>query len=171
MYATALDLNMGYYHLMLDTETSNICAIVFLWGFYWYKRLRYKRLPIGTAASPDIFQAKTNMLFNELEYVRAYIDDLLVITKGDIPQDQEEIEDDRNTDFHDHLLKLDVVLQKLRNKGLQVNVRKNFAAEEIDYLGYTSSRKGIQPQQQKTVSAILVFALQPPKNVRNYAKF
>ena len=74
LYATALDLNMGYYHLMLDTETSNICAIVFLWGFYWYKRLRYKRLPIGTAASPDIFQAKTNMLFNELEYVCAYIE-------------------------------------------------------------------------------------------------
>jgi len=38
-YATALDLNMGYYHLLLDAETSNICAIVFPWGFYRYKRL------------------------------------------------------------------------------------------------------------------------------------
>ena len=68
---------------------------------------------MGTAVSPDIFQAKMNMLFNELKYVpRAYIDDLLVITKGERPQDQEETEDDRNTDFHDHLAKLDIVLQK-----------------------------------------------------------
>ena len=158
-YATALDLNMGYYHLLLDAETSNICAIVFPWGFY-----RYKRLPMGTAVSPDIFQAKMNMLFNELEYVRAYIDDLLIITKGERPQDHVETEVDRDTDFHDHLSKLEVVLDKLQDKGLQVNVRKsNFAAEEIDYLGYTLSRDGIKPQQKK-VSAIL--ALKPPKNVK-----
>ena len=158
-YATALDLNMGYYHIVLDAASADICAIVFPWGFY-----RYKRLPMGVAASPDIFQAKMNSLFNELEYVRAYLDDLLVITKGDIPNGRKETEDDRNTAFQDHLQKLDVVLQKLRDKGLQVNVRKsNFAAEEIDYLGYTLSRQGIQPQKKK-VSAIL--ALKPPKNVK-----
>jgi hypothetical protein len=89
LYATALDLNMGYYHLLLDAETLNICAIVFLWGFY-----RYKHLPMGTAVSPDILQAKMNMLFNELEYVRAYIDDLLIITKGERPQDHVETEVD-----------------------------------------------------------------------------
>ena len=98
--------------------------------------------------------------------------DLLVITKGDIPQDQEEIEDDRNTDFHDHLLKLDVVLQKLRNKGLQVNVRKsNFAAEEIDNLRYTLSCKGIQPQQQKRLAQSLSLLCNHLRMLRNYAKF
>jgi hypothetical protein len=153
-YATAApDLNMGYYHLLLDAETSNICAIVFPWGLY---------RPIQV--SPDIFQAKTNMLFNELEYIRAHIDDLFIITKGERPKDHVETEVDRDYDFHDHLSKLKVVLDKLQDKGLQVNVRKsNFAAEEIDYLGYTSSRKGRKPQQKK-VSAIL--ALQPPKNVK-----
>ena len=158
-YATAaLDLNMGYYHLLLDAETSNICAIVFPWVFY-----RYNRLPMGTAVSPDIFQAKMNMLFNELEYVRAYIDDLLIITKGERPQDYVETEVDRDNDFHDHLSKLEVVLGKLQAKGLQVNVRKsNFAAEErLPWI--TLSRQGIKPQQKK-VSAIL--ALQPPKSVK-----
>jgi len=38
------------------------------------------------------------MLFTELEYVRVYIDDLLVIT---------------SEDFDDHLQKLGVVLQRL----------------------------------------------------------
>ena len=73
-YATALDLSMGYYHLVLDAETSKICTIVFLWGFY-----RCQRLPMGTVTSPDIFQAKINMLFNKLEYAHAYHHHTLMI--------------------------------------------------------------------------------------------
>lgn len=143
-YASAIDLNMGYYHLQLDMATREICAIVFPWGVY-----RYKRLPMGAATAPDIFQAKMNSLFAELSYVQAYIDDLLVITSDT---------------FEDHLEKLDVVLQKMRDKGLQVNAAKSkFAAQEIDYLGYHLTTDGISPQQSK-VSAIL--ALKPPQNVK-----
>eukprot|EP00974_Lingulodinium_polyedra_P018716 1812396-Lingulodinium_polyedra.AAC.1 len=90
-----------------------------------------------------------NSLFQDLEYVRAYIDDLLLISSDT---------------FEDHLEKLDTVLQRMRDAGLQVNAAKsNFAAKEIEYLGYTLSREGIKPQQSK-VAAIL--ALQPPKNVK-----
>lgn len=143
-WATAIDLNMGYYHLRLDPATMEICTIVFPWGLY-----RYKRLPMGVACSPDIFQSKMNSLFHDLEYVRAYLDDLLLITAGT---------------FEDHLEKLDTVLQRLRDAGLQVNAAKcSFAAEEVEYLGYTLSREGIKPQVSK-VNAIL--ALQPPKNVK-----
>jgi hypothetical protein len=143
-WATAIDLNMGYYHLRLDPATSDICTIVFPWGIY-----RYKRLPMGVACSPDIFQSKMNGLFSDLEYVLAYIDDLLVLTTDS---------------FEDHLEKLDGVLQRLRDAGLQVNAAKsNFAAIEIEYLGYTLSREGISPQKSK-VAAIL--ALEPPSNVK-----
>jgi hypothetical protein len=40
------------------------------------------RLPMGFAGSADIFQAEMMDLMESLEYVRAYIDDLLVITRG-----------------------------------------------------------------------------------------
>ena len=144
-YASAIDLNMGYYHLKLDLETMKICAIVFPWGIY-----KYKRLPMGVACSPDIFQSKMSSLFAELDYVQAYIDDLLCLSKGT---------------FEDHLHKLDVVLQKLSDAGLQVNAAKsNFAAEEIDYLGYHLTKEGIAPQHSK-VAAIL--ALKPPRNVKD----
>ncbi len=144
-FATAIDLNMGYYHLKLDAETMKICAIVFPWGIY-----RYRRLPMGVACSPDIFQSKMSSLFAELEFVQAYIDDLLVISKGT---------------FEDHLQKLDLVLQKLSDAGLQVNaVKSKFAAHEIDYLGYHLTKEGIAPQQSK-VAAIL--ALKPPRNVKD----
>ena len=38
---------------------------------------------MGLYNSPDIFQEKMNELFNGLEYNRAYIDDLLIISNGD----------------------------------------------------------------------------------------
>jgi hypothetical protein len=52
-YATALDLNMGYYTIRLDPDASKICTIIFHWGKY-----SYKRLPMVIAGSPDIFKKK-----------------------------------------------------------------------------------------------------------------
>ena len=75
-FATALDLNMGYYTIRLDPDASKICNIIFPWGKY-----SYKRLPMGIAGSPDIFQGKMSELMESLEYVRAYFDDLLCISK------------------------------------------------------------------------------------------
>ncbi len=37
---------------------------------------------MGYAGSADIFKAETMKLMEALEYVREYIDDLLVITRG-----------------------------------------------------------------------------------------
>jgi hypothetical protein len=37
-FASALDLNMGYYHIKLDDDAQNLCTIVFPWGKYKYKR-------------------------------------------------------------------------------------------------------------------------------------
>ena len=57
-YVTSLDLNMGYYHIQLSENASNLCTIILPWGKY-----RYKRLPMGVANSPDIFKQKMNYLF------------------------------------------------------------------------------------------------------------
>jgi hypothetical protein len=52
-FATALDLNMGYYTIRLDPDASKICTIIFPWGKY-----SYKILPMGISGSSDFFQAK-----------------------------------------------------------------------------------------------------------------
>jgi hypothetical protein len=49
-YATALDLNMGYYTIRLNPTASEMCTIIFPWGNY-----SYKRLPMGFGGSADIF--------------------------------------------------------------------------------------------------------------------
>ncbi len=63
-FATALDLNMGYYTIRLDPDASKICTIIFPWGEY-----SYKQLPMGSTGSPDIFQDKMSELIESLEYV------------------------------------------------------------------------------------------------------
>jgi hypothetical protein len=75
-YATTLDLIMGYYTIRLYPNASKICTIIFPWGKY-----SYKRLPMGIAVSLDILQGKMSELMESLEFARAFLDDLLCISK------------------------------------------------------------------------------------------
>ena len=57
-----------------------------------------------------------------MEYVKTYLDDLLITT---------------NNNFKDHLLKLEIVLARLSTTGMRINAPKsNFFAEQIEYLGF-----------------------------------
>ena len=76
IYVTSLDLNMGYYHITLTPFSQRLCTIVLPWGKY-----SYQRLPMGLKNSPDIFQEKMLELMVDFDFVRTYIDDLLVITR------------------------------------------------------------------------------------------
>jgi hypothetical protein len=148
-YATTLDLNMGYYTIRSDPTAAKMCTIILPWG-----KSLYQRLPIKFAGSADIFQAEMGNLMAALEYVRAYIDNLLVITKGS---------------HDDHLGKLEQVFIQLCNAGLKINVAKSFfCAQETKYLGYILTRGGIKPQPKK-VQAIL--ALNPSKSVKELQCF
>merc|ERR1712115_31318 len=109
MYATSLDLNMGYYHIKLDIDSRKLCTIVLPWGKY-----EYNALPMGLCSSCDIFQEKMSELMQGIEFVRTYIDDLLCIT---------------TSSFQDHLTKLDQVLERIEKAGLKVNTNKSFFAQ------------------------------------------
>ena len=76
-YSTSLDLSMVCYHILLIKNASNLCTIIIPQGIYCYKRLA-----MGSANSPDIFQHKMNGLFHGFEFICAYIDKLLILTKG-----------------------------------------------------------------------------------------
>ena len=46
---------MGYYHIRISDQDSNLCTIILPWGKY-----KYKRLPMGICNSPEIFKENTN---------------------------------------------------------------------------------------------------------------
>jgi hypothetical protein len=97
----------------LVPDASKICTIIYPWGKY-----SYKQLPMGIAGSPDIFQGKMLELMESLEYVRAYLDDLLCISK---------------LSLEDHLEKLKEVLRQLCNVEQKVNAKKlTICALEIE---------------------------------------
>ncbi len=75
-YATALDINMGYYTIRLDPTVSKMCTIILPRGKY-----SYKRLPIGFGGLAAIFQAQIMDLMASLKFVQAYMDDYLIITR------------------------------------------------------------------------------------------
>jgi hypothetical protein len=150
-YASSLDLNMGYYHIELSPSASKLCTIIFPWGKY-----EYLRLPMGLCNSPDIFQEKINELFHDLEFIRAYIDDILVLLS-------------KEGDFNEHLNQLEEVFTRLQEAGLKVNMSKSFfCKEELEYLGYWITREGVKPSTKK-VEAILSIA--PPTTRKQLRRF
>ena len=48
-YKTALDLNMEYYYIRLNSNSQRICTIILPWGKY-----KYKILPMGLSVATDI---------------------------------------------------------------------------------------------------------------------
>ena len=132
---------MGYYHIELSPNSKCLCTIVLPWGKY-----EYQKLPMGLSNSPDIFQEKISILMARLEFVRSYIDDLLVTTMST---------------WEDHLNCLDTVFQRLSQAGLKVNAQKSFfGRSELEYLGYWITRDGIQPVAKKVE---VIKNIAPPK--------
>ena len=68
---------------------------------------------MGLCNSPDIFQQNMNKLFNGLEYVRAYIDEFLIISNGNC---------------EDHLNKV------------KIAEKSSFARDNLEYLGFLITR-------------------------------
>ena len=57
-----------------------------------------------------------------LEFASAYLDDLLIITKGD---------------FDEHLIHLEAAFTRLSEAGLKINASKSsLCRSELEYLGY-----------------------------------
>ena len=103
---------------------------------------------MGVSCSPDIFQAKIYELIGDIDGTKAYIDDILVVKKGS---------------FDEHLKQLEEVFTRCKKTGLRLNADKCcFGLNEIDYLGYIVTPKGIKPNPKK-IKAIQ--ALERPTTV------
>ena len=147
--ATSLDLNMGFHHIVLTPNASRLCTVVVPWGKY-----EYLRLPMGLCNSPDIFQEKMTDLMVGLEFARAYIDGLLVVSRSSVEE---------------HLQHLEEVLSRISEAGLKINASKStFCTNELEYLGYVINRQGIRPKVKKVE---VILQIEPPKNCKTLRSF
>jgi hypothetical protein len=110
--SSALDLNMGCYHIKLDADAQKLCTFVFPWGKY-----KYKRLPMSIKFTPYVFKTSCLNLYKIRNMLKltGYLDDLLILT---------------NNSFKEHLLNLEIVLARLSTAGMRVNISKSKFFEE-----------------------------------------
>jgi RNase H-like domain found in reverse transcriptase len=110
---------------------------------------------MGLAGSPDIFQEKMSNLMHGLDFVRCYLDDVLIIS---------------TSTFEEHLLKVEECFQRIEKAGLKINPDEYFfGKKDIEYyLGYWVTQHGIQPQVNKVNS---ILSMEEPKNRKQLRGF
>jgi Reverse transcriptase (RNA-dependent DNA polymerase) len=134
---------------MPDTSGSKAFYNCFSVGKY-----SYLSLPMGVANSPDFFQSKISQLMVGLDFLRSYLDAVLVATKGS---------------YKEHLLNLKQVFQKLDTANLCINIEKcTFATQEFEYLGYLVTTAGIRPLPSKLEVIVQRKALKTLKQLRSF---
>ena len=75
-HALLLHLRMAYYHIWLSEGACSLFTIILPLGKY-----HYKNLLMGVINTPGILQQKMNYLLQYFEFIRVYIDNLLIMNR------------------------------------------------------------------------------------------
>ena len=68
-----LDASQGFWQMKLSEESSKLCTFITPFGRY-----KYKRLPFGISAAPEIYHKKVHEIFEGIPNVDTSMDDIIV---------------------------------------------------------------------------------------------
>lgn len=137
-----IDLNGAYQQLALSENSRKYMTIHTHKGLF-----QYTRLPFGVSSAPAIFQCTIEQILKGMDFLRIYLDDILV---GGISDE----------DLANNLLK---VFGKLNDHRVKINESKcEFFKSEVSYLGHVISNKGIKPNPKKLEA---IRKAPPPKDI------
>ncbi len=109
-----------------DIPKTAIATPFGLFEFLW--------MPFGLRNAAQTFQRFIDEVLRGLDFTYAYIDDILIASSS----------------AEEHLRHLRLVLGRLEEHGLLINVAKSvFGVPELDILGYHLDHTGIRPLQEK----------------------
>ena len=139
---TIVDMDKGYWQVVLHPESRKYTCMAFDIGRY-----QFKRLPMGSKVASDIFQRMLDSVYIGLPGVTGIADDMVIFG--------------RNEEEHDRNLIL--FLETTRKNGRILNKRKlQFKKEEVSFFGHRWNSTGISPDPKKTES-ILKMQFPPDK--------
>jgi Reverse transcriptase (RNA-dependent DNA polymerase) len=102
----------------------------------------YALFPQGCMLSSVIFQGHMMKIFYDFEDVIVYIDNIILFTKDT---------------FQHHVKRLSQVLERIKSQNLHIHVKETFiVSQEVDFLGYTLSPKGIKSLYKKLLKFLLL---------------
>lgn len=123
-----IDLNSGYYLIPLDPRDYKYTSFVLPFG-----QFEFTKLPFGLANAPRIFQRTMNNMLGKLDFVKVFLDDILIFSNSII----------------EHRRHLEQVFGILRNNQVSINFdNNNFLKEEVTYLGNIIDKDEIGRSQE-----------------------
>ena len=134
VWFTSVDLNYAFGQVFLNPELAKHCNFAIIGGnasgIYRFKTGFY-----GLTVMPTEFQRIMEDILINISNVFIFIDDILIVTKGTKEEHEEKVRE---------------VFRKLDSRKLQLKEEKcNIAKNEIDWLGFRISEKGIKPLNEK----------------------
>lgn len=126
---TKVDLRNGFWHVVLDEESSKLTTFQ-----TYYGRYRWLRLPFGLSVSPEIFQRKVLEIFGGLPGIVAVHDDIII----------------HGTNKSEHDERLRQFLGTCEQHNVKLNKEKlELAKSSIIFMGHVISDKGVSMDPEK----------------------
>ena len=143
-----IDFRHAYLQMKVSPESQKFLTINTHKGLYVCKRLMY-----GPNAAPAIWQRYVDCLFQGMEGVKVFMDDVRVTGSNNLT----------------HFETLREFFKKCKEHGLKLNLKKSkFFQDEIEFLGHKIDSQGIHKTNEK-ISAIVNAHV--PKNVHEVKSF
>ena len=153
VFFTTMDLTYAYGQLPLNENTSKHCNFSLVGGRS-AGTYRFKTGFYGLTTMPAEFQRVMDAILAEFPCAHAFIDDILVISKGT------KIE---------HIALVEKILAKLDRENMALKLEKcQFAKNTCEWLGHRITKSGITPMVRKTD---LIDKLAAPKTLSQLKSF
>ncbi|UYV75437.1 hypothetical protein LAZ67_13000274, partial [Cordylochernes scorpioides] len=147
---SAIDLRSGYWQVEVEERDKEKTAFTTAHGLY-----EFNVMPFGLCNAPATFERNMENMLGNLRWqiCLCYLDDVIIYSP----------------DFPTHLKRLEAVFRCFRESNLRLNDKKcRFAFEELEILGYITSKHGIKPAEHN-IKAVRNFPR--PKKVKEVQSF
>ena len=152
-FFSKIDLKYAKSQIPLDEKMQKHCNFIILGGRAT-GTYRFVNGFYGLKDMPATFQKTIDKTLQNVTTKFAFLDDILVVTKGNL---------------QDHENELDKILEKLNEENLAINLQKcEFSKEDIAWLGFKVTPNGGTPTKPKCDA---VLNLEPPKTLKQLRSF